>query len=118
MKSMKFKDPKTGQMFRVFQRNDIDPNKVVATKNGRLVTNLDRMRDGKAPSTNSGSKVIIHHMRQDASGAFVEVTNITHKPCLHNQYGYGKKHPTHPVVRSEFDSIREAYWRARAEQFK
>lgn len=68
--------------------------------------------------TSSGKQVIIHHMGQSAYGPFVEVTKTTHKPFLHNQFGYGQPHPTAPVIRPEFKSIREAYWRAYAELFK
>ena len=57
-------------------------------------------------------------MRQDAFGPFVEIVPSTHKSYLHNQYGSNQPHPTHPVIRSEFNPIREAYWRAYAEQFK
>ncbi len=115
-----FKDPRSGQMFRVLQRNDIDPNYVIKSGTTREIgrTNLELMLEGRAPYTNSGEKVIIHHMGQDAFGPFVEVTKRTHKPFLHNQFGYGQPHPTNPVVRTDFDPIREAYWRAYAEQFK
>lgn len=112
-----FKDPKTGQMFRVFQRNDIDPNQVVKVK-GISETNLQKMTKGCAPYTMAGEQVKIHHMGQDSFGPFVEVTDTTHKSFLHNQFGINKPHPTNPVNRSEFNSIRKAYWRAYAEQFK
>ena len=34
------------------------------------------------------------------------------------QFGRNNPHPTNPVIRSEFDPIRKAYWRARADEFK
>jgi len=112
-----FKDPKTEQMFRVFQRNDIDPNYVI--KEGRYTgrTNLDAMRDGKAPYTNNGEKVQIHHMGQDAFGPFVEIVPSTHTSSLHNQFGINQAHPSNPVIRSEFNSIRTSYWREYAKRF-
>ena len=116
-KEVLFKDPKSGQMFRVLQRNDIDPNQIITMK-GVSETNLQKMLKGHAPYTTGGEQVKIHHMGQDACGPFVEVTDTTHKSFLHNQFGYGKKHPTNPVIRSEFNPIRAAYWRAYAEQFK
>jgi hypothetical protein len=106
-------------MFRAFQRNDIDPGYVHQT--GRYVgqTNLDVMRNGRAPHTNTGEPVIIHHSGQSTHGPFVEMTEVTHRNQLwHNQFGVGQQHPTLPVVRSEFNPIREAYWRAYAETFK
>ncbi len=57
-------------------------------------------------------------MGQDAFGPFVEVTKTSHKSALHNQFGYRQKHPTNPVIRSEFNPVRKAYWRAYGEQFK
>ena len=117
-KQVLFKDPKTGQMFRVFQRNDIDPFSIVPKGKYKGRTNLEAMSNGYAPYTTSNEQVIIHHMGQDAFGPFVEITNTTHKPVFHNQFGYRQKHPTNPVIRSEFNPIREAYWRAYAEQFK
>jgi hypothetical protein len=114
-----FRDPKTQQMFRAFQRNDIDPGYV--HQSGRYIgqTNLEVMRSGYAPRTNAGEPVIIHHMGQSAYGPFVEMAEGIHRKQLwHNQFGARQLHPTAPVIRSEFDSIREAYWRSYAEAFK
>lgn len=112
-----FKAPKTGQMFRVFQRNDIDPNQVITVK-GVSETNLQKMGKGYAPYTKNGEQIKIHHMGQDSFGPFVEITDSAHKPFLHNQFGVNKPHPTNPVDRSEFNPIRKVYWRAYAERFK
>lgn len=113
-----FKDPKTGQMFRAFQRNDIDPNYVV--KSGKDVgrANFSLMKEGRAPYTLFDEPVIVHHLGQSAYGPFVEVTKRTHKSFLHNQFGYGKPHPSAPVIRAEFDCIRQAYWMCYAKSFK
>jgi filamentous hemagglutinin len=113
-----FKDPKTQQMFRAFQRNDIDPGYVIRTGPDTGKSNISLLQKGRAPYTLADEQVIIHHMGQSAQGPFIEVTKTTHKPLLHNQFGYRQLHPTFPVVRSEFDPIREAYWRAYAESFK
>ena len=113
-----FKDPKTGQMFRVFQRNDIDPNYVIPKGRNRGKTNLEAMLKGHTPYTINGQMVQLHHMGQNARGSLVEVTEKTHRAFPHKQFGQNNPHPTNPVIRSEFDSIREAYWRAYAEQFK
>ena len=56
-------------------------------------------------------------MRQDAFGPFVEIVPSTHKSYLHNQYGSNQPYPTHLVDRSEFNPIRAAYWKARANEF-
>ena len=50
-KQVLFKDPKTGQMFRVFQRNDIDPFSIVPKGKYKGKTNLDAMLSGYAPYT-------------------------------------------------------------------
>ena len=118
-KHVLFKDPKTGQMFRVFQRNDIDPNYVGKyDKSGNPVSNLELMKKGQAPYVSSGERVNVHHVGQHAKGPFVEVADSTHKSFPHKQFGKNHPHPTNPVVRSEFNSIREAYWKARANEFK
>ncbi len=117
-KQVLFKDPKTGQMFRVFQRNDIDPNYVI--KEGRYIgrTNLDAMRDGKTPYTMSGEKINLHHVGQDARGPIIEAAEKSHRVHPHKLFGKNKPHPTNPVDRKDFNKVRESYWRAYAEQFK
>jgi hypothetical protein len=117
-KEVIFKDPRTQQMFRAFQRNDIDPNYIVRAGPDAGKSNISLLQKGRAPYTPADEQVIIHHMGQSTFGPFVEVTKTTHKPLLHNQYGYGQLHPTAPVIRAEFDPIRKAYWRAYAESFK
>ena len=81
-------------------------------------TNLEAMLKGHAPYTTTGEMVQLHHIGQDARGCLAEVAEKTHRAFPHEQFGRNKPHPTYPVVRSEFDSIRTAYWRAYAEQFK
>ena len=119
-KEVLFKDPKSGQMFRVLQRNDIDPNYVVKInrKTGMPETNLDLMKQGYAPYTSDGEIINVHHFGQDARGPFSEVAGNVHRAFPHKQFGRNNPHPTNPVIRSEFNPIRAAYWRARAEQFK
>lgn len=117
---MLFKCPKTGQMFRVFQRNDIDPNKIVGVskRTGLLETNLDVMLRGGAPVTNSGEKVHLHHMGQNSYGPIVEISEGSHRRHPHKLFGKNKPHPTNPVIRKDFNKVRKAYWRAYAKQFK
>ena len=117
-KEVLFKNPKSGQMFRILQRNDIDPNYVIPKGRNRGKTNLEAMLKGHAPYTTTGEMVQLHHIGQDARGCLAEVAEKTHRAFPHEQFGRNKPHPTYPVVRSEFDSIRTAYWRAYAEQFK
>jgi hypothetical protein len=117
-REIEFTYKKTGQVFKVTQRSDIDPNYVVKLKNGNKVTNRQLMLEGKAPYTSLGEKIILHHIGQDAKGPLVEVTEKTHKPLLHKQHGENQSHPTNPVIRDEFDSIREEYWRTYAEKVK
>jgi hypothetical protein len=117
-KEVEFTYKKTGQTFKVTQRNDIDPNYVVTLKDGKQVTNRELMREGKAPRTNLGAKVILHHIGQDAKGPLTEVTEYSHLDALHGQYGVNEPHPTNPVIRKIFDPIREAYWKTYGETFK
>lgn len=53
-KQVLFKDPKSGQMFRVIQRNDIDPNKAVPKGSYKGKTNLKAMKGGRASYTIGG----------------------------------------------------------------
>jgi hypothetical protein len=116
-REVEFTYKKTGQKFKVTQRNDIDPNYVVTLKDGRQVTNRELMLEGKSPRTNSGGRVLLHHIGQDANGPLVEVIKDSHNPLLHKQYGINKPHPANPVVRSKFDPIKEEYWKTYGETF-
>lgn len=50
-------------------------------------------------------------------GPWAETSATTHRAFPHNEFGTNQPHPTYPVIRSEFDKSRKAYWRARGEQF-
>jgi hypothetical protein len=117
-REVEFTYKKTGQKFKVTQRNDINPNYVVKSGQDAGLRNIDLLKKGRAPYTSADEQVILHHMGQNAKGPLVEVTKDTHKPLLHKQYGINEPHPTNPVVRSEFDSIREEYWKTYGETFK
>jgi hypothetical protein len=107
-----------GQKFKVTQRNDIDSNYVVKSGKHAGKTNKELMQEGYAPYTNSGKKVILHHIGQDANGPLVEVAEKTHNPLLHRQYGSRESHPTNPVVRSKFGLIRKEYWKTYGKYFE
>lgn len=56
-KQVLFKDQKSGQMFRVIQRNDIDPNCVITYGPNKEKTNLEAILKENAPHTSSGKVV-------------------------------------------------------------
>jgi hypothetical protein len=117
-REVEFTYKKTGQKFKVTQRNDIDPNYVVKSGQDAGKANIELLKKGRAPYTGADKQVILHHIGQDAHGPLMEVTEKTHKPLLHRQYGSRESHPTNPVVRDEFDLVRKEYWKTYAEIFK
>ena len=134
----------TGIKYKVFQQ-DIDPNMEVTIKSSifsksKTMTNLDLMKNGKAPYVMKDgklSRVDLHHSRQDAKGTLFEVSTKTHNSktghgseALHpfktkrgraiNGDGSGvlkSKHPVNQVNRVLFAKDRKAYWMLRANGF-
>ncbi|TLX17157.1 HNH/ENDO VII family nuclease [Rhizobium sp. MHM7A] len=97
---------------RVFQRNDlIDPKRMHKGK-----TNLDLMKDGKAPIGPDGKQLQLHHMLQKDGESLAEVGADFHK-------GYHKALHINPqgipsgINRVEFDLFRAKYWKDRALDF-
>lgn len=99
---------------RVFQRDDlIDPRKV--DKDG--LTNLERMKRGKAPIGPDGRPIQLHHMTQRHNGPIAEITESMHKKhfgVLHINRG---EIPS-GINRRAFDKWRKKYWRQRAKDFE
>ena len=81
------------------------------------MTNLELMKDKKAPIGVDGKKVNLHHSIQADEGPIVEVLSSMHEK-------YSKIIHINPntipsgVNRSGFRKWRENYWKARAEQIE
>ncbi|HSF39574.1 MAG TPA: Ig-like domain-containing protein [Thermoanaerobaculia bacterium] len=111
----------TQQTYEIYQRTDIDWNRVRAGGDKRFLgkTNAEAARAGLAPELSDGSFATLHHVGQDARGALVEASTRYHgvgKPgqqILHSQYGRNQPHPVHPVDRNRFGVDTREYWQWR-----
>lgn len=76
-------------------------------------TNMDLIKDGKAPYGPDCERVNLHHIRQKADSPLAELTDTEHKSndgILHD------KTKESEIERSVFRKEREAYWRNRYEE--
>ena len=76
-------------------------------------TNMDLIKDGKAPYGPDGERVNLHHIGQKADSPLAELTDTEHKSndgILHD------KTKESEIERSVFRKEREAYWRNRYEE--
>jgi filamentous hemagglutinin len=105
---------------KVFQRNDlIDPN-AFHPKHG---TNLEAMKQGKAPIGPDGKPINLHHTTQDDSGSIAEMTASFHQKNTKIIHTYQKLPEKtiegfEPVNRARFDAWRDGYWPERAKDFE
>ena len=73
-------------------------------------TNMDLIREGKAPYGSDGELVNLHHVGQKSDSPLAELTNTEHKSndgILHD------KTKTSEIERTVFRAEREAYWQNR-----
>jgi hypothetical protein len=80
-------------------------------------TNLDRMKDGRAPLDADGRPIELHHIGQKADSPLAELTGAEHRSngndnILHNKLKESE------IDRTDFGKEREEYWKARAEQIE
>ena len=83
-------------------------------RDGKGRTNLERMREGKAPIGEDGFAINLHHMQQSDSGSFMELTWTIHKVndrTLHINKGSGIPSG---INRLAFERFKQAYWKQRA----
>ncbi|MFI3201934.1 MAG: RHS repeat-associated core domain-containing protein, partial [Eubacteriales bacterium] len=108
----------TGQTYRVFQRNDIDWNRVRTNgaKKYQGMTNAAAAQKGLAPELNDGSLATLHHLGQDSRGGLVEASTRYHgvgkygQDILHSQFGRNKPNPNFPINRKQFQVDTKEYW--------
>jgi hypothetical protein len=114
-----------GENVKVRQK-DIDPNKKVTTyENGpngkqRRVkkTNCDLMKDGYAPYAKDGSRMNLHHNKQEnvlteGKGYFVELSDAEHKS---NKKDLHFREPKSKEEGEALNKFRDAYWKMRYQQ--
>ena len=76
-------------------------------------TNMDLIKDGKAPYGPDGERVNLHHIGQKADSPLADLTDTEHKSndgILHD------KTKESEIERSVFRKEREAYWRNRYDE--
>ena len=153
-----YTDPKTGERVTknikrtVYQNSNLDPNMVIpaGTKNGtrgvltRPMTNLELMRDGKAPfiaqQNSDGSvsyvKLELHHLTgeetlyssrhfqgEDLDGSMVEIPSDVHDEhdrALHGLTASSFRRDADgnkTADDAKYNKFREDYWKYRAAQF-
>ena len=103
---------------RVYQRQDIDFN-YRDPKSGK--TNLEYMREGRAPIGNDGKPIQLHHVVQKEVGPIVEIRAKTHRTYsrqLHRLIEPGSSFRRNDILRVQYNKFREAYWKWRAEEYE
>ncbi|KGR89734.1 RHS repeat-associated core domain-containing protein, partial [Lysinibacillus boronitolerans] len=115
----------TKQTYDVYQRDDIDWDKVrtLGSAKGRGMTNRDAANKyGLAPQLADGSFVTLHHLGQDSRGALVEASTRYHgvgkygQDILHSQFGRNKPHPIYPINRPQFNVDTREYFKTRCKK--
>jgi A nuclease of the HNH/ENDO VII superfamily with conserved LHH len=121
--------PKDVKGRRVYQRDDlIDPNRVDPDSG---LTNLELMRNGRAPIGADGYPIELHHMVQqeglpfnNAMAPLAEVSKTFHSKNYNQIHIYPRGDPDYiswrknnPANARRYDRYREAYWAQRAGDF-
>ncbi|MEW6762543.1 MAG: HNH/ENDO VII family nuclease [Pseudomonadota bacterium] len=80
-------------------------------------SNLDRMKDGRAPLDANDRPIELHHIGQKPDSPLAELTGAEHRSngndnVLHNKLKESE------IDRTDFCKEREEYWKARAEQIE
>ncbi len=80
-------------------------------------SNLDRMKDGRAPLDANDRPIELHHIGQKQDSPLAELTGTEHRSngndnILHNKLKESE------IDRTDFCKEREEYWKSRAEQIE
>ncbi|MDX6157153.1 T7SS effector LXG polymorphic toxin [Bacillus subtilis] len=101
---------------RVYTMKDIDINQ--KDRKGR--TNLELMKDGKAPLAKDGTKINLHHLIQEEPGNMVEIPNSLHtkySEVIHKLKTDGESFRNNPELKVQYEYFRVRYWKWRATQY-
>ena len=101
---------------RVYTMKDIDINQ--KDRKGR--TNLELMKDGKAPQAKDGTKINLHHLIQEEPGNMVEIPNSLHtkySEVIHKLKTDGESFRNNPELKVQYEYFRARYWKWRATQY-
>uniref|UniRef100_UPI0035D0A12E HNH/ENDO VII family nuclease n=1 Tax=Bartonella sp. MM55XZML TaxID=3243552 RepID=UPI0035D0A12E len=115
------KGEKITQINKVYQRDDLfDPYQVVKLrKNGKTVwvTNIERMKTGRAPIGFDGHPVELHHMLQIQDSPIAEVSRTFHQEHTSVIHIYPKTQES-LIDRDMFDRWRPKYWKERTKGYE
>lgn len=115
----------TKQIYKVYQRNDIDWDQVRTAGDKRFIgkTNREAAQAGLPPQLFDGYFATLHHIGQNSKGALVEASTKYHSfknqkaySILHSQHGSKTKHPVNPVDHNLWKIEQPHYWRQRLNQ--
>lgn len=95
----------------VLIRTDIDYDRIDALGQ----TNLERMRQGRAPLDNNGNPIELHHVGQFQHSPLAELTGAEHRGNGNDNILHNKTKESE-IDRGNFAEERAAYWKARAAQ--
>ncbi|MCI3196900.1 ribonuclease YeeF family protein [Bacillus sp. HU-1818] len=101
---------------RVYTMKDIDINQ--KDRKGR--TNLELMKDGKAPLAKDGTKINLHHLIQEEPGPMLEIPNSLHtkySEVIHKLKTNGESFRNDPELNVQYEYFRARYWKWRATQY-
>ncbi|WP_311735969.1 T7SS effector LXG polymorphic toxin [Peribacillus frigoritolerans] len=103
---------------RVYQIKDLNINRVDPLKN---ITNLQLMKEGKAPYANDGTKINLHHLIQEEPGTMLEIPESLHRQyskVIHGLKNKGESFRQSRELQSQYDAFRKKYWKWRAKQYE
>lgn len=93
------------------ERTDIDYEQV--DEDGK--TNLNRMKEGKAPLDKEGNPIELHHIGQKSDSPLAELTKEEHRGKNNNTILHDVNKESE-IDRDKFNKERSDYWKERAKQ--
>lgn len=81
------------------------------------MTNLDRMKDGKAPLDTNGRPIELHHIGQKQDSPLAELSFTEHRGNGNDNVLHNKMKESE-INREDFGKERQEYWKARAEKIE
>jgi A nuclease of the HNH/ENDO VII superfamily with conserved LHH len=81
------------------------------------MTNLDRMKEGKAPLDASGRPIELHHIGQKQDSPLAELSFMEHRGNGNDNVLHNKMKESE-INREDFGKERQEYWKARAEKIE
>jgi len=80
-------------------------------------TNLDRMKEGKAPLDSNNRPIELHHIGQKQDSPLAELTITEHRGAGNDNILHNKLKESE-INREDFGKERTEYWKARAEKIE